>query len=270
MITTAWLLATGLAVLPAAFPEPEALEPNVRFWERVYAEWDSGQVVIHDREHLDVVYEVVELGAWRLYPKPTDPKLWKEAVRKRREIIGAHMDAIRAALRSLEARWKQGGLSESKLEGLERQVYAALRHKPYAIRAASTRLRWQYGLADRFHEGLERFDRWKEVVLAVFHEEGLPEDLIALAFVESLFDPHAQSPVGAHGLFQFMPATARELGLERNRLYDQRRDPELAARALARMLRRSYQRLGNWPLALTAHNHGPNGVARAIEKVGSR
>ncbi len=264
------LVATTAVLLPAEFPEPEALAPNVAFWERVYATWDSGQAIIHDREYLDVVYEVVDLGEYRLHPRPKDPAKWRLAVRKRREIIGRRLDAIRAALESLEARRRRGTLDPEALDGLQRRIYRAIRHEPELLDGAASRLRWQYGLADRFAEGFDRFDAWKDALAGVFREEGIPEDLLALAFVESLFDPHAESHVGAHGLFQFMPATARELGLKRTRLYDQRRDPLHAARALARMLRRSYERLGNWPLALTAHNHGPNGVARAVEQVGSR
>lgn len=66
-----------------------------------------------------------------------------------------------------------------------------------------------------------------------------------------------------------MPATARGLGLKVSRQRDERLDVLKATRAAARMLRQNYRMLGSWPLAITAYNHGPYGVRRAVQAVGS-
>jgi membrane-bound lytic murein transglycosylase D len=65
-----------------------------------------------------------------------------------------------------------------------------------------------------------------------------------------------------------MPATGR-LFMEVNDTVDERRDPIASTRAAARYLARAYHRLGTWPLAITSYNHGPNGIARAVEVTGT-
>src|SRR5690606_37921070 len=88
------------------------------------------------------------------------------------------------------------------------------------------------------------------------------------AEVESTFNPVARSPAGARGLFQLMPATARELGL-RTFFPDERTDPAKSAQAAARYLRQMHDRFGDWPLALAAYNAGPGRVRRTLEQHGA-
>lgn len=108
-------------------------------------------------------------------------------------------------------------------------------------------------------------DEMVPTLVPIFSAAGLPSELVWLAEVESTFNPSAGSPAGAVGLFQLMPATARELGLS-VMLPDERTNPEKSAVAAAQLLRSLYRRFGDWPLALAAYNAGAGRVRRTLEK----
>lgn len=102
----------------------------------------------------------------------------------------------------------------------------------------------------------------------IFEAEQVPSELAWIAEVESAFNPDARSPVGAVGLFQLMPETARSLGLS-TWLPDERRDAEKNARAAARYLQHLHDRFSDWPLALAAYNAGPTRVSKLLRESGS-
>jgi len=91
---------------------------------------------------------------------------------------------------------------------------------------------------------------------------------VLLAHVESSFDVTASSKAGAAGMWQFTRATGKKY-LTVNRVLDERRDPIRASEAAAKLLKQNYERLRNWPMALTAYNHGVAGVLRAKEAMGT-
>ena len=97
----------------------------------------------------------------------------------------------------------------------------------------------------------------------VFASEHVPTQLVWLAEVESGFDARALSPTGAAGMFQLMPATAKQFGLSL-RPRDQRREPEVAADAAARYLHELYQQFGDWRLAVAAYNCGAKAVQKSL------
>ena len=98
--------------------------------------------------------------------------------------------------------------------------------------------------------------------------EELPVELRALPIIESALSPVAVSPMGATGLWQFMPSTGKSYGLEINSLVDERRDPVLSTRAACRFLKDLYAIYGDWSLAIAAYNCGPGNVNKAIARAG--
>ena len=104
---------------------------------------------------------------------------------------------------------------------------------------------------------------------ALLREE-LPIELRALPIIESALQPTAVSPVGAVGLWQFMPSTGKSYGLEINSLVDERRDPVRATEAACRYLKDLYAIYNDWTLAIAAYNCGPGNVNKAIARSGGK
>ena len=244
-----------------AFPVPDALVPSVEFWRAVFARYESTQTVIHDDEHLDVVFAVVDVG---------------DLVRR-----GATAAAIeitqRARVRDEIRRYQQvlrrlGGdgsveASEADLARV-RRLYAASLRGADDFRAAADRVRGQTGLKDRFREAIEISGMFMPGITQILRAHGVPAIIASLPFVESMYNYRARSRVGASGGWQMMPGTARQY-LQMDAAVDARSDVWLAAEGAAKLLADNYQRVGSWPLALTGYNHGITGIARAVRQVGS-
>jgi membrane-bound lytic murein transglycosylase D len=117
---------------------------------------------------------------------------------------------------------------------------------------------------------LERTGRYFPMYEEILAEEGVPLELRHLSMIESGLKPTAVSWASAVGLWQFIPGTGREYGLQINWWVDERRDPVKATRAAARYLANLYKEMGDWHLALASYNCGPGRVRSAIAKAGSR
>lgn len=238
---------------PPTFPTPLALEDAVGFWTELFSHYDSGQVVLHDRENMQLI--------WQVWPLPRSGGRVDER---------ASAIVEREALEALRLRLQRLASTGLALDEADTALLAvAERGGVQDLEGAAERLRLQRGVADQFRAGLERSRSWRADISRILRQEGVPEEILALPFVESMYNPQARSGVGARGLWQLMPATARGLGLRVSRKSDERADLNKATRAAARMLRQNYRLLGSWPLAITAYNHGPNGVRRAVLAVGS-
>jgi membrane-bound lytic murein transglycosylase D len=245
------------------FPRPAELEPQVRFWRAVFTEYSSHQVVLHDALRLDKVYKVVDFR-----PHLDGGMSEGELASLERIEIDLEVERLRATLLRLHT----VGPHPESLTADERRIYELLSDDPASDRflaaADEKRLHSQRGLRERFAEGVRISRRYLPEMERIFREEGLPVELTRLPLIESCFNLRAYSKVGAAGIWQFMPKTGR-LFMRVDNLVDERRDPISSTRAAAEFLARVHDRLDSWPLAITAYNHGPDGIGRAVDELGT-
>ena len=114
-----------------------------------------------------------------------------------------------------------------------------------------------------------RVERYGALIRRTLREEGLPEDLLYLAMIESGFDPRARSDAGAVGLWQFVSGTGAEYGLQQSHWIDQRMDPVASTRAGAQYLEALHTRFGTWELAFASYNMGYGAMLRSMRKYGT-
>lgn len=248
---------------PSPVPLLPGLEPQVEFWKQIFGTYSTRQVVLHDALHLDRVYEVLDF------------EFLTDSILSDAEITAYTQDKVRTEkerIRGILARLHQAGADSNELSPEEQKIWALFPDvndpSRFLEAAAPDRIRSQTGLRERFAAGVEVSRRYLPEMEIIFRREGLPVELTRLPLVESCFNVRAYSKVGAAGIWQFMPSTARSY-MRVNRVVDERRDPISSTKAAAQHLRRNYEVLGSWPLAITAYNHGRAGIANAVSTTGS-
>ncbi len=248
------------------FPCPPEIRRRVDFWIQVFSKWSSRNIVFHDPERPERVYSVMRSRTG--------------CSKKKSSSVRREYAKVEGDLRKLAAKLEKGNKKYSSHEVHLMGLFPNARASHF--RAAAGRIRCQQGNKDRFEEALGRYGAYGDMVRAVLTENRLSSDIQYLPFVESGYNPAAYSRVGAAGMWQIMPATARGLGLDIGSTLDERLDPEAATRAAAKYLidsQRSLSRVaranyGNVadgklnPFIITSYNYGVSGMRRALREIG--
>ncbi len=246
------------------FSVPKGLEIPYRFWLDIYTKYTTDQGVLHDAEHMEIVYQVLDFtsitrrGDINIYQKEHLKLNMVKFAKKRVEIMLRKFSRLRdpSLLEPEELKfWKQ-------FEGLEGK-------EKFILATKKNRLRFQLGQKDRIVQGIYFSGRYIEDFEKTFKEMNIPIEMTRLVYVESSFNVLARSKVGASGLWQLMPGTARPYMMI-NEAIDKRNHPQEAAKVAAKLLKFNYKLLQSWPLAVTGWNHGPNGILRLTKKYKTR
>lgn len=126
--------------------------------------------------------------------------------------------------------------------------------------------RWYAERPDHLLRAIERSRLYLYHIVDEVEKRDMPMEIALLPLIESAFNPMAQSPRQAAGIWQFIPSTGRVFGLQQNAWYDGRRDVLAATRAALDYLQVLNRQFGSWELALAAYNCGEGCVARAIAR----
>jgi len=235
------------------FPIYPVIKPNVNFWIDIFTTYSKEQGIIHDIHNLNIIYDIIKL----------DPSQTRTASKNNKKKIKAAYKKYKTILLALSQ--KKTNLTK------EEQKVAAL-FKPgtssKTFKAAASNIRCQSGLKKQFKKGLIRSGSVIKEFKRIFASHGLPADLVYLPCVESLFNFKAYSKFGAAGIWQFTRSTGK-LYMIIGYVVDERRDPYISTDASARLLKKNYAELKNWPMAITAYNHGLAGMRRAKNAKGS-
>jgi membrane-bound lytic murein transglycosylase D len=243
------LLPRGLHAAEPGIVQPGELEPDVRFWMRVYSEVSTNEGFIHDQRRLSVVYQTLHFAS-------SLPPSQREAQ------VEAAREHYRQMLRHLASGAAPQDDDERRVQGLWADAGAA------QLLQAADDVRFQLGQSDRFRAGLERAGIWEQHIAQSLAAQGLPAEIAVLPHVESSFQPQAMSKAGAAGMWQFIRSTGRRF-LRIDKAVDERLDPYRETDAAAQLLAYNYRVLGSWPLAITAYNHGAAGMRRARDQLGT-
>ena len=233
------------------------IESQVKFWELIFDRYDRNTAIIHDERYPNVILDLID---FKKIPQAKKYRTYKS----RRKLAARYKQRYNIGIKS----FAQENAAAANRGKIEQRIFNAYQRNPEAfdsLISGNVKIRVQFGVASEFRTALFRAMKYLPHMEEVFANEGLPIELTRIPFVESMFNTHARSKVGAQGMWQFMEETAKEY-LKINHYIDERYSPYKATLAAAKFLKGNHKLLTNWPLAITAYNHGPSSLLYATKK----
>lgn len=252
------------------FPVTKYYYPTVNFWFMIYTQFESNQVVIHDKNNLNLIYKVLDFS--QLHHKGLHRNVLYVLQQK---LSDDRIDELKADLKflahnpfSLEPRAKEiyRLLKEADInlpiKKLERQAY---------FNQLRDNIRTQTGQRNFIKDGIIRSLPYKPFLNKYFSEHKLPPELLAVPFLESSFNPKAESKVGALGTWQFMPLIASYYVPKKSRSpeFDYRSNVGVISVAAAYLMKENFQLMKSWDLAVTAYNSGTKHLLKTKRELAS-
>jgi len=231
------------------FVIPVQLQHNVSFWLKVYTQINSNQVILFDKKHPQIVYEIVDFSNLL---NTSRSLIVYEILRERKlkKIIKDYKFAF-SKLKQKKP-WKKRSVTEKKILSALKKA-----NHYHPVSYYQKTFRSQTGQSNFVQSGIETISPYLHSMETIFNAYDIPKELVFLSLVESSFNLRAVSKVGATGVWQFMNRTGKEfLYINKSYTIDERLSPVKSTIAAALLLKRNYRLLDNWPFAITAYNYG--------------
>jgi membrane-bound lytic murein transglycosylase D len=227
----------------------DELKPIVGFWLRIYAKYSEYQTLIYDRNHPEVIYDVIDNREF--FQRGLSPVAQDIMGRNRvKRAIADLVAAFRKLQKNPHAHFATGTAGANIVRLWGKKTAKQWREIARSIRS-------QPGQRDRIMDGITNADRFIPAMEAIFKKYGVPPEITRIPLVESSFNLQAVSKADAVGVWQFLEKSAAEyLVVDPYHKIDERLSPIKSAYAAARMFKRNYHILKDWGLSIIAYNHG--------------
>jgi membrane-bound lytic murein transglycosylase D len=244
--------------LEPAFRVPRAMRERVFFWMQIHARFDTRMRVLHDRNHPWLVYGYADFSSvYRTAASRAqgDARAYRLELKVIHELKTRLSEAAGLTNTHLLSPWEKAQLRSwfSRSGALS----------PDAAARLISAIRSQTGQRDEFLAALARSEKLLPYIEMEFRLQSLPAALGHIPFVESSFNWHAHSKVGAMGIWQFMPETARQMiGGDPSRWAD----PIRQTRGAVKLFQIYRTMLPDWSTAITSYNSGAGRLKHLVEK----
>ncbi len=239
------------------FPVTDYFYPTVNFWFLIYTQFSSKHVVLHDKDNLLIIYKVLDFN-----------ELEKKGISKnaqyilQRKITEEKLKELKKQLITLAENPYSLGPEAKNIHRILRDAKVeipinTLKRKRF-FRNLVENLRTQTGQRNFIKDGIVRSLPYKPFLKKYFHKMNLPHELLAIPFLESSFNPNAESKVGALGVWQFMPLIASYYVPKKSQRpsVDYRSNIGVISVAAGYLMKENIQLMKSWDLAVTAYNSG--------------
>lgn len=242
--------------------------PTVNFWFLVYTQFESSSVVIHDKTNLSLIYKVLDFG--HLHEKGL-PKNTLYVLQQK--ISEEKLDDLKQDLENLSKEPFSLSLSAKKIYRILKQANVTLPLKKSDRSIFFTKLkhnlRTQTGQKNFIRDGVVRSLPYQHFITKYFTDRKLPKELLAIPFLESSFNPKAQSKVNALGVWQFMPLIASYYVPKRSANTDYRSNVGVASVSAGYLMSENFAIMKSWDLAVTAYNSGTKHLLKTKRELAS-
>lgn len=249
-------------IIPADFIIPEYFKDSVAFWFSIYTQFDSKQVLIHDKNDLGKIYRLLDFSELH----NSDLNIFTK-YKIQNQLVDEAIHQTKLAFQDLAKNKDTDKAKNLKntLERLKIKFPPSSKRKAFFLDLGSN-LRTQTGQKSMIYQGILNSRPYIPYLKEILDKFYLPEDLLAIPFLESSFNLNAESKVGASGIWQFMPYIADLFMPKISNGIDYRSNPVISSIAAFHLLKQNKMILKRWDLAVPAYNSGTKHLIKARKK----